>query len=278
MSIGIFMNDLPVITVFCPVTRAHYLKRWFADLYSTDLVPEMTNLVFIIDGNYPNAYAYIMEEMNHTQFRKFLILRNYDYQVNEGAIAVRRKRIAEVHEMAKGLVASCDGEYVLALEDDTVFTNLCVYSLYEPFNPKVGTEIHSMVHGQVIGLVSAYQAGRWSQKIIGIWQFDDVHNPKECWTDLPKHHYEEITAAGFYCYLTPRSLFLDVPNSTDVTLPWGPDVEYGLALRKMGYTNYVNWDAPTGHQDQSVIISPNGQLISERFVKTELGWEHRRIV
>ena len=193
---------MPPITVFCPFTRPEYVRRWFDDLASTDLVPENTNLAFIIDVGEdqtgdpgPKIYKRIVQEMQRTNYRKWVVVRNYDHHV-PGSIPLRRKRIAEVHNQSKEMIIALDGQYVLGLEDDTVFTNLCVERLFRPFK------------NDNVGLVTAYEAGRWNMKMIGIWGFDNVKDPKECWTCLPGKDYQEIDAAGMYCYLTPTTLYL----------------------------------------------------------------------
>lgn len=267
---------LPIITVFCPFTRLEPMERWFEDLASTDLLPEKTNLAFIIDvgGDLgPKIYDRIMAEMNRTEFRKFVILRNYEHEVPEVNIPMRRQRIAEIHNQAKELVRALDGDFVLGLEDDTVFTNLSVRRLYAPF----------IEDGEKsVGLVSAYEAGRWHNKIIGIWNFDNVNDPQSCWTMLPGQGYEEIDATGFYCFLTPLALYKEYHFSTELWQPWGPDVNYGLWLREMGLFNFVDWTQSCGHIDNGIIITPNNNLYVEHFVKNNtinLGypvWERQK--
>lgn len=263
---------MPPITVFCPFTRPYAVKRWFDDLASTDLKPEMTNLVLIVDCHEDDGgkiiYARIMEEMNRTNFRKFVILRNYDHRVNEANIPIRRQRIVELHEQAKGVISGLDGEYVLGLEDDTVFTNLCVQRLYKPFDDNL----------QPVGLVSAYEAGRWYNKIIGIWGFDNVNDPKCCWTELPDVGYQNCDATGFYCYLTPTELFTEHQYHTLPEQVWGPDVNYGLWLRRKGFDCIVDWSQPCGHRDGDVIITPNNNLYAETFWYDDNlnGWVRKR--
>jgi hypothetical protein len=266
---------MPPITVFCPFTRPERVKPFFDDLASTDLKPENTNLALIVDCNKEEGgatiYARIMEEMNRTNFRKFLIIRNFDHHVNLMNIPIRRRRIAEIHEQSKDLIKSLDGLFVLGLEDDTVFTNLCVQRLYQPFTGL------SEVVGDKIGFVTAYEAGRWHNKIIGIWNFDNIEDPRECWTELPDKDYQDCDAAGFYCYLTPTDLYLKHEYSTENWQPWGPDVNYGLWLRKLGYRNIVDWSQPCGHSDGDIIITPNNNLYVERFNKLDQPtWERQR--
>lgn len=262
----------PVITVFCAFTRPHYVRRFFDDLASTDLKAENTNLAFIIDcgenlqtGEHDGAKIYerIMAEMNRTNYRKFLIVRNYEHNVDEISIAVRRKRIAEVKNQSRELVRALDGEFVLGLEDDTVFTNLCVERLVRPF-----------ISHEAVGLVSAYEAGRWHNKIIGIWGFDNVDDPQQCWTMLPDKDYEECDATGFYCYLTPTKLYLNHEYNSEDWQPWGPDVNYGLWLRQKGFQCFVDWSQGCGHADGDRVITPNNNLYVEQFTKQDV-WVRR---
>lgn len=249
---------MPPITVFCPFTRPEMVNRWFDDLMTTDLVPSNTNLAFIIDCDEPRIYARIMENINKRgPFRNFIIIRNEQHIVNPMNIPVRRQRIAEIHEQSKDLIANMDGIFVLGLEDDTVFENLNVERLY------------NKAKLDQVGLISAYEAGRWYNKIIGIWNFDDVYNPKECWTILPSEGYEEIDAAGFYAYLTRTDYYIDHQYNTELWQPWGPDVNYGLDLRRSGLTNFVDWTQPCGHADQGIIITPDHNLYSEHFFLDE---------
>ena len=260
---------MPPITVFAAFTRLEMMDRWFEDLFSTDLDPRNTNLAFIVDCNEEEGgmkiYAKIMDEMNKVQFRKFLITRNLEHHVNSVNIPIRRKRIAEIKQQSKELIANLDGDYVLSLEDDTVFTNLCVKRLY------------SLASQPYVGMVTTYEAGRWTNKIIGVWNFNNVRNPTECWTELPNEDFEECDAAGFFCYLTRTELYLKHDYTTELSEPWGPDVNYGLWLRRNDYVNYVDWSQPCGHNTGSGIISPNSNLYTEHFYKTgENEWVRRK--
>jgi hypothetical protein len=262
------------ITVFCPFTRLEMVNRWFDDLESTDLDPGETNLAFIVDcgadQNGPKIYKRLNERIEKSNFYKYLILRNYDNLVYERHIPKRRKRIAEIHEQAKSLVENFDAEFVLGLEDDTVFTGLNVRLLWEK------------ARLDQVGFCTAYEAGRWNQKMIGVWQFDNVNDPRECWTMLPGQGYEEIDAAGFYAYVTRKIYFVGHNYETETWQPWGPDVNFGLWLRQMGLTNYVDWQQPMGHYDQGIVITPDHQLVSEHFVRDSQtllntpAWERRR--
>lgn len=247
------------ITVYIPFTRPESVEPFFNDLRTIGIDLSLINLAITVDrGEIEGVQIYekIMKEMNTFNYRKFLVIRNQDHRVNEVNIGVRRERIAEIHNQVKPLIAELDGEYVLGLEDDTSFTNLNVTRLIEKLQePNVG-------------LVTAYEAGRWYKKIIGVWQFDNVDDPKSCWTCLPSYDFESIDAAGFYAYVTPTDLFLAHNYNTESWQPWGPDVNYGFWLRQNGYDNYVDWSQPCNHRDGDSVIEPRGNLCSEQFVKS----------
>lgn len=249
---------LPVITVICAITRYSMVDRWLEDLASTDLDPSKTNLIFLIDTDIdgPLIYGRIMYEMNHTAFRKFFIHRNYEHRVNEVNLPIRRQRIAEVMNLLKDYIVNTDCDYVLCIEDDTIFTNLSVQRLYEKAKlPEVG-------------LVTTYEAGRWHNKIIGIWEFNNITEPTECWTVLPDQGFQAIDASGLYCLLIKRELIEGHTFNTELWQPWGCDVNFGLSLRQLGYTNIVDWSQPTGHNTEDGIITPNDNLYVEHFWKT----------
>lgn len=260
---------MPPITVFCAFTRVDMINRWLDNLLSTDLEPSNTNLAFIIDcgleSGGPKIYKRIHDFLNIHQYRNVLIIRNYDHEPNEGHIITRRKRIVEIHEQSKSLIANLDGEFILGLEDDTVFENLSVKRLY------------SKACLEDTGLVSTYEAGRWFNKLIGIWGFDDIENPTQCWTLLPNSDFEEVDATGWYCYLTRKQYWLDATYHTDIADPYGPDVNFGLYLRKRGLINYVDWEQPTGHNAGDVIILPEGKLHVEHFILDKV-WVRQKVV
>lgn len=267
------MLEQPIITVFCAFTRPEMIQRWLIDLSTTDLDRARTNLAFIIDGTSKEsddpekdiAEMYQILKSEAQTYRKWLITRNDEHRVNQVNIGIRRKRIAEMKNQSKKLIAVLDGDFVLSLEDDTVFTGLKIRDL-----------LNHIDDDPEVGMVSGYQAGRWFEKMIGVWQFDDVKDPHECWTCLPSTGIEEVDGCGFYCYLTRKKLYLQADYYTEDWQPWGPDVNYGLWLRQQDYKVLVNWEVPLGHQDGETVILPEGNLSVENFSVTGQMWERRR--
>lgn len=246
---------MPPITVYCPFTRADMVGRFFDDLESTDLEKERTNLALVIDKDMPKVYPIMLERAQG--YRGVIIIRNYEHEVNDRHVTIRRQRIAQLHEDSKELIANLDGEFVLGLEDDTTFKNLNVNRMW------------LRARADQVGFVSAYEAGRWFSKYIGIWKTDNPWEPKEIHSLTPIGEFEEIDAAGWYCFLTKKQHWLEATYETETWQPWGPDVNFGLELRRKGFKNYVDWNQPCGHYDQGRIIKPVHDLVQEQFVLDE---------
>jgi hypothetical protein len=190
-------------------------------------------------------------------YRSFHAKMNSNWRPNEVRLSIRRQRVAEVHEQAKDLIAKGDGEIVIGLEDDTVFDRL------ESFERLVAP----ITNSDGVGFVEGVQMGRWGANMIGAWDANDIHNPTQITTLLPKTGYEEITGGGWYGYATRRKLFLQAPYFASPSLPWGPDVNFGFYVRQQGYTCLVDWGTIFGHNDHGKVLYPDDPKI--RLAKIE---------
>src|SRR5207247_1432698 len=96
---------------------------------------------------------------------------------------------------------------------------------------------------------------------VGAWKADNVYDITNIKSCLPLPLYqtgdnfqlkkspviEEIDAGGFYCFMTKRDYYIKHefrPYGRDV---FGPDVEFGLSLRREGYKNYIDWSLSCKH-------------------------------
>lgn len=259
----------PIITIFCPFTRRWAIDKWLEDLAGVEHDPALTNLCAIID----------MEELYiRNQLRKFAEARGYrsfHVKMNEGHhpvetnIKTRRGRIAEIHEQAKDLVAKCDGDIVIGLEDDTRFDRLESFARFvKPF-----TENWKYT-GKPIGMIQGVQMGRWGARMIGAWWVDNPRLPTHAKTLLPPtpelqqeweetklpnglFPYQAIHGGGWYGYATTKRLFLDAPYFDSPSVPWGPDVEFGLWLQQQGFVCYIDWSILFGHRDHGETMYPD---------------------
>lgn len=257
----------PVITIFCSFTRGWAVDRWLDNLKNLEHDPSLTNLVFIIDIDESEIFGKLSAFAQLHGYRKWFIHMNTDWEPNEVRIAVRRKRIADIKNQSKEYISQCDGDIVVSLEDDTVFADLDLQRLVVPLRE------------ELVGFVEGVQCGRWGAKIIGAWNLGPIDNPTFANTILPKAitegAYEEITAGGWYGYATTRELYLNCEYAWD-NEPWGPDVNFGLWLRRQGYRCLIDWRSKLGHDDHGAVGWPDEHLVKVSYNKDPANGEWRR--
>ena len=247
-----------IITITCLFTREWAIDQWLKDLGNVEHDPALTNLAFVIDADEPLIKSQLTAYGREHGYRSCHIVMNSDHRPNEVRLAIRRHRIAVVKEQSKELVRRCDGEFVIGLEDDTVFSQLKSFDqLIQPFRDQPN-----------VGFVEGVAVGRWGVPIIGGWRADDAHDPRYIETILPGEGIEEITAGGFYGYATRRHLYLNHEYYWSESQPWGPDVNYGMWLQQQGYKCLIDWSIYFGHDDHGTIGWPDTIRLSQvRFNK-----------
>lgn len=185
---------------------------------------------------------------------------------SEYNMATRRARIVAVFELAKRLL-SMESDFVFTIEDDTEFGDRSLVDLIMAYNGVGWNYRHN------VGIVSGIQVGRWGFKIVGAWKVDNYENPKVA-SSMPyklNPTWQEVDAAGFYCFITPRKLFSMASFRYD---HFGPDFYYGLSLRHMGCRNYINWAVTTGHViSPSKILWPDEKCVVVKFEKSQKEWQ-----
>jgi len=241
-SIGVIIH--PIITIFCPFTRTWAVETWLDNLKNVQHDPALTNLCIIVDGNLHLIANTLKKFAEANNYRSFHVKINEDWHVNEVRLSIRRQRVAEIHNQSKDLIARTDGDIIIGLEDDTVFDRLTSFErLYQP-----------LLDDPTIGFVEGAEMGRWGANMIGAWEADDIHNPKEVKTLLPGTGYQEITAGGFYGYATRRHLYMNCEYYSSSAQPWGPDFNAGIWIRQQGYSCLVDWDTIFGHNDYNKVL------------------------
>lgn len=237
----------PVITIFCAFTRRWAVEDWLINLAGVQHDPAQTNLCIIVDCDEPYIANEVKKFAEERNYRSFHVKINSDWHPNETRLAIRRMRVADVHNQSKDLIALTDGEVIIGLEDDTLFDRLESFNrLYDP-----------LIQNTNIGFVEGVQVGRWGANMIGAWRANKVPNPTEIKTLLPGQGYEEITGGGWYGYATRRHLYLYCEYYTSSAQPWGPDVNFGLWLRQQGYSCLVDWETVFGHRDFNMTLYPD---------------------
>lgn len=248
----------PVITIYAQFTRKWAVERWLKNLASVEHDPELTNLVLIVDTDEPYIKYEFEKFAGDYEYRSFHFIINHDFSPNEVRIAIRRQRIADVKNQSKELIAKCDGDYVIAFEDDTVFDGLDIMRLLNP-----------LIADPTIGFVEGVQCGRWGVRMIGAWKCDNFLSPSRIETLLPAivGGYEEIDGGGWYGYATRKDLYLECDYYTESSQPWGPDVNYGLWLRSKGYKCLIDWQSNFGHNDHNIIKYPDATVTKIIYTK-----------
>lgn len=247
--------DHPILTITCAFTRRWTVERWLENLANVPHDPAKTNMAFVVDADEPFIKNKLKQFAEAKQYRSFHLRMNDDHFPNEVRLTTRRNRIAEVKNQSKDLIAKCDGHFVLGLEDDTVFPDLNLSKLIDPFiDPQVG-------------FIEGVQCGRWGIKIIGAWSADDFEYPQKVWTMVPGEGREEIDGGGFYGYVTRKELYLNHEYFASSAQPWGPDVNYGLWLRNRGYKCYIHWPTVFGHDDHGKILYPDDKVSQAIYTK-----------
>ena len=251
----------PVITVFAPITRYWALERFLDNLQAQNYPKRLINLCFVIDIDDPRIHADINKMVEYwakceRPYRSLHVKMNTDWKPDEVHLSIRRVRIADVHNQSKWLIGKTDGEYVIGLEDDTVFEDPETFNrLLEPFDEWESN----------LGFVQGVQVGRHGTYYIGAWRVDSPFKIMEARTVLPPnnewHGRENIDAGGMYGYATPKDLYMLHDYFSSSGAPYATDVNYGLWLRQQGYTCLIDWGLLFGHNSHNVILRPDDQVL-----------------
>jgi hypothetical protein len=223
-----------VVTIFLPVSRDHFLARIFAALELLDCDREQTNLFVLVDGKSP----LFVKARNYTTASKFkerlCIQRVPDGKFKGYDINSRRVRIATLHNEAKEHIQPCD--YLLLVEDDTVIPPNTLTRL-----------LSSYIAYPYAGFIEGAELGRWGIPYVGAWSADDVYEPSKIETLLPGDGIEQIDAGGLYCALVKWDHYAGHQFEPFGNKDLGPDVNFGLSMRREGYKNYIDWSIKCQH-------------------------------
>lgn len=242
-------------TIIIPITREWALEDLFSCLDGLDIERSETELILYLDTDNPKIKSKCSKYIENANWSHSMIAESGKPGPTEVRIAWRRDRIVENHEAIKKLIDP-KSEYVIGFEDDTLFPADCAKKLLEH------------IKRPEVGFVEGVQVGRWSYKYIGAWKVDCLLNTHSIESVMPKDGVEEIDAGGFYCFMTKAELY------KKVKITWhdecfGPDVCYGLALKKLGYKNYIDWSIICGHNDHGKILIPDSDVVKLKYNKTD---------
>ena len=255
------------VTIILPVSRATFLDKVFASLEFLECDSSQTNLLVIVDGD-DNLF---LDARNRTEFSKFASRLCVKYTSNieksEHDIFLRRERIVDIHEQIKQYIGDCD--FIMGIEDDTSFPKFTLKLFLEDYalNPHMG-------------FVEGIELGRRKYTYIGAWLVDDIYETKEIRSIMPEDGSEsltEIDAGGFYCFLTRRETYMTHKFDTFDNNQFGPDVNFGITLRRKGYSNFIDWHVNCTHMSENgnVVLGKNDpeRLI---FTRGKEYWRYRK--
>lgn len=257
-----------ITTIILPVSREAYLDQIFARLELMDCNPETTNILGIVDGD-SNLFVKARNLIQNSRFKERLcVLLKTTHKLRHYDILARRLRIADIHRQVRmHLTSSTD--MVLLVEDDSpvprnALKRLLTNQSYYP---------HSAI-------ISGIQVGRHGISHLGAWNVTagDVYSPERIESiTLPQERgMIEVDATGFYLALTPAKLYLDASFDTFDNNSLGVDVQYGLELRKQGYTLRVDTSLEVPHMTKNKQLTlRNTNLQKVIFTKHERGWRQR---
>lgn len=255
-----------VTTIVLPISRKDFLARIFAQLETMPCDATQTNLLCYVDGDqqlYQDARNFVV----NSKFNEKLCVYRRKGLPNINHISSRRRRIGEIHNEIKEIINS--GDYVFLIEDDTLMPLDTLQKL-----------LHHYLQLPYAGLITGVQIGRWGFTVPGIWKSDNPYDVKSIGAMLPSQaqSLEEIDAAGLFCCLTKVATYKKFKFEPFDTI-LGPDVSYGLYLRREGFKNYVDWSINTTHLTKHGEIKvANTQLQKITFTKIGEGQWQQEVV
>lgn len=252
----------PTVDIIVTITRYWALESLFKCLENLICDPLKTNLILYVDSDDPRIINHIEDYTDVCKYKLVKIEFSGKPAPSEIRIKTRRDRIVANHNEIKKLIES---DYILEVEDDTIFPENTLQKLLPP------------IMRADIGFVEGVQAGRWGYKMIGAWRVDNLADPQTILT-MPylkagdKNTYlENIDAGGFYCYMTKSILFKGAKFGWHDEC-FGPDVSFGLDLRRQGFKVLIDWSLICGHNVKTTIIYPDEKVCQVRYNKINNEW------
>lgn len=176
----------------------------------------------------------------------------------------RRKRIAENQKILQQAVRDLKPDLVWQVESDGVLSANCLQKLYDDY---------LKLKNKNFGYVSGIEIGRHGLYCIGAWQFINDNEFKSL--DYRLKGINQVDATGFYCLLATRRAFLSGVSSWNGEV-YGPDVNFGLSLKKQGFRIYTDSDIKIGHKTKRGIINVDDMSTQNAtFYKTDKGWNYK---
>lgn len=228
-----------MVTIVLLVSRVDYLQQVVSRIELLECDRNETNILCIVDGD-DALYVRTRNLINGTKFRDRLTKRlDYPGERSRFDIQTRRERISAAHNQARDLIQHTYG-HVFSVEDDTLVGHEALKKL-----------LRTATLSRACAFVEGVELGRWDTPYVGAWIADDVYQPTRLTSVenkqpvLPDEPPTKIDAGGLYCALMRADLYKQHNFRCDNGL--GPDINFGLEARQLGYDNYIDWDVPCVH-------------------------------
>ena len=266
-------------TIILPVSREQHLLKIFASLELLECDRVRTSLLAFVDGE-SDLFLTTRNLVEQSKFEGRLCVQGQIGGVKRDfSINTRRRRIAAVHNACRKLIKPCD--YVFLIEDDGVLPTDTPSRLLADY------QAHPFA-----GFIEGVELGRWGIPHVGAWHADDVYDIKHLESAMPGRRellndvgraigripdwlVEEIDAGGLYATLTRYERYARHEFKPYEGCAFGPDVEWGLALRRQGYKNYLDWSVGLEHcRPDGTSVHPRATTpFQMRFVREGDGWK-----
>lgn len=185
--------------------------------------------------------SFIREQVQNQTIQVEDIIFHIDEKPATG-IEARRRRIAENHIQLRHIVEAYEPDFVFQVEQDAVLPENALERM-------IGHYL--TLDDPNFGYISGVQVGRHGLYCLGAWQFENEERFRS--VDYKLTGLQKVDATGFYCLFAPTDVWLKGICTWD-NERWGPDVNWGLSIRK---NKYVDMGLHIGHKTNSGIIEVN---------------------
>lgn len=248
-----------MVTILLLVSRREYLEKVVSRLELLECDQSQTNILCLVDGG-SSLYVRTRNLIAETKFNNRLTIQIGDGKAPKIDIPSRRARIARAHNKARELITD-DTEFILSVEDDTLVPIHALEKL-----------LREARFNRSIGIIEGVELGRWSIPYVGAWICDDIYEPTRLTSVKNKPNsfeIEPIDGTGLYCSLIRADMYKKIKFTSRGGL--GPDVNFALELRRLGFQNYIHWGVKCTHltneNGEELIIDATSQSQEISLVK-----------
>lgn len=259
-----------LITIVATISRPHFLDSVITQIVEMCHLTHVYEIVLAID-NREITKGMVQNSIRDCKkphiFQKMRMFNTGRPKPRVFEMTSRRSRIAKLHNEARNYLGNSEMTFIF--EDDTVLPPDVILKL-------LGDHVQASSRYNV-GIVQGAQVGRWGVKYVGAWHVDDVWDMKQFRT-LPyseEEQLEHIDAGGFYCLIVPTALYRSV--EIDWKEPTGPDVYFGLELKRQGYSNFIDWGVKCGHMTKTETLWPGNDVKIVQLTLEDSRWQQKII-